>query len=138
MYLKHLKDVINLRRTDGEMLHRMMKSDGSAGVSGARANGNDNLWDDADAPLFVSRDKCISVIHGLVTLLLSMDFTCHVDLFIIACKVTGRNLFPFCCSQTGFCTRLCADLFLQMSFPNVDLSNIHFVHLDACLSTVDK
>lgn len=92
MCLQHLKDVINLRRTDGEMLHRMMKSDGGAGASGARANGNDSLWDDADTPLFVSRDKCISVIHGLVTLLLSMDFTCHVDLFIIACKVTGLDL----------------------------------------------
>lgn len=70
-----------------------MKSDGGAGVSSARANGSDSLWDDADVPLFVSRNKCISVIHGLVTLLLSMDFTCHVDLFIIACKVTCFMLF---------------------------------------------
>lgn len=79
--------MINLRRTDGEMLHRMMKSDGGAGVSGAHVNGADSLWEDADAPVFVSHDKCLAVIHGLVTLLLSMDFTCHVDLFIIACKV---------------------------------------------------
>jgi len=84
-----LKDVINLRRTDGEMLHRMMKHDGGASVSGVRANGTESLWDDTDAPLFVSRERCIAVVHGLVTLLLSMDFTCHVDLFIIACKVTG-------------------------------------------------
>jgi len=83
--------VINLRRTDGETLHRMMKSDGSAGAGGGRANGSDGLWDDADAPLFVSREKCISVIHGLVTLLLSMDFTCHVDLFIITCKVSNSR-----------------------------------------------
>jgi len=65
-----------------------MKSDSGAGISGARATGGDSLWDDVDTLLFVSRDKCVSVIHGLVTLLLSMDFTCHVDLFIIACKVT--------------------------------------------------
>ena len=88
--------MINLRRTDGEMLHRMMKSDGSAGASGARVNGSDSLWDDNDAALFVSRDKCISVVHGLVTLLLSMDFTCHVDLFIIACKVTGSVFLVIC------------------------------------------
>jgi len=77
----------------------MMKSDGSAGVSGARANGSESLWDDADTPLFVSRDKSISVVRGLVTLLLSMDFTCHVDLFIIACKVTSVSSFLFSCSQ---------------------------------------
>lgn len=87
--------MINLRRTDGEMLHRMMKSDGGTGVSGTRVNGSDSLWDDVDAPLYVSRNKCISVVHGLVTLLLSMDFTCHVDLFIIACKVTLLNMFLF-------------------------------------------
>ena len=80
----------------------MMKSDGGIGVGGARVNGNDSLWDDADAPLFVSRDKCIAVVHGLVTLLLSMDFTCHVDLFIIACKVTGLVLY-----LSGFSSAIC-------------------------------
>jgi len=44
-------------------------------------------WDDVDSSLIVSREQCIPVVRGLVTLLLSMDFTCHVDLFIIACKV---------------------------------------------------
>ena len=80
-----------------------MKSDGSAGVSGARANVTDSPWEDADAPLFVSRDKCISVIHGLVTLLLSMDFTCHVDLFIIACKVTHIRSFFLSSSCRSVC-----------------------------------
>jgi len=95
-----------------------MKTDSGAGVGGARANGNDSLWDDADALLFVSRDKCISVIHGLVTLLLSMDFTCHVDLFIIACKVTclGSFCLSTCCRSMHCVQFSCIDLLVKSSY----------------------
>ncbi|ELT93547.1 hypothetical protein CAPTEDRAFT_223860 [Capitella teleta] len=40
--------------------------------------------------LNIAREKCIPVVRGLMMLLLSMDFSCHVDLFIIACKVVAR------------------------------------------------
>lgn len=66
----------------------MPKTEGGLNGSGAgaRSGGNDLAWDELDS-LVVSRERCIPVVRGLITLLLSMDFTCHVDLFIIACKV---------------------------------------------------
>ena len=96
---QHLKDIITLRRTDGETLRRLNKADSSVnGLAGGRAGGNEMSWDDLDLSLVVSRERCLPVVRGLVTLLLSMDFTCHVDLFIIACKVcriTSLALFEF-------------------------------------------
>uniref|UniRef100_A0A182SGI6 Uncharacterized protein n=1 Tax=Anopheles maculatus TaxID=74869 RepID=A0A182SGI6_9DIPT len=35
-------------------------------------------------------DKIIVVIRGLIGLLLSMDFTCNMDLFLITCKIIAR------------------------------------------------
>jgi len=88
---QHLKDIINLRRTDGELLRRLPKDCGGSGMlfnverDGALAD-----IDTEPVPM-LSRQKCIPVVRGLVTLLLSMDFTCHVDLFIVACKVCIIN-----------------------------------------------
>ncbi|CAL1542612.1 unnamed protein product [Lymnaea stagnalis] len=45
---------------------------------------------DIDQPLLLSRDRCLAVVGGLMALLLSMDFTCHVDLFLVACKVLAK------------------------------------------------
>ncbi|XP_072169396.1 dual E2 ubiquitin-conjugating enzyme/E3 ubiquitin-protein ligase BIRC6-like [Diadema setosum] len=45
---------------------------------------------DLCATVLLSRDKCIPVVQGLVRLLLAMDFTCHVDLFLVTCKVLAR------------------------------------------------
>ncbi|XP_022103700.1 LOW QUALITY PROTEIN: baculoviral IAP repeat-containing protein 6-like [Acanthaster planci] len=36
------------------------------------------------------RERCIPVVQGLMQLLLVMDFTCHADLFLFACKVLAR------------------------------------------------
>ncbi|GFS25394.1 baculoviral IAP repeat-containing protein 6, partial [Elysia marginata] len=53
---------------------------------------HDSKDDDLDVePLIVlSRERCLAVARGLVSLLLSMDFTCHVDLFLITCKVLSK------------------------------------------------
>ncbi|GFO34551.1 baculoviral iap repeat-containing protein 6, partial [Plakobranchus ocellatus] len=40
--------------------------------------------------IMLSRERCLSVARGLMALLLSMDFTCHVDLFLITCKVLAK------------------------------------------------
>ena len=54
---------------------------------GQSGDGDGKDGDKDDQPLLLSRTRCLSVIRGLVALLLSMDFTCHVDLFLVACKV---------------------------------------------------
>ncbi|XP_059157271.1 baculoviral IAP repeat-containing protein 6-like isoform X2 [Physella acuta] len=40
--------------------------------------------------IILSRERCLGVVRGLMALLLSMDFTCHVDLFLVACKVLAK------------------------------------------------
>ncbi|XP_035825485.1 baculoviral IAP repeat-containing protein 6 [Aplysia californica] len=45
---------------------------------------------DSEQPLVLARARCLAVVRGLVALLLSMDFTCHVDLFLVACKVLSK------------------------------------------------
>lgn len=54
--------------------------------TGGDSDGKDEDMD-TDQPIVLSRDRCLSVVRGLMALLLSMDFTCHVDLFLVACKV---------------------------------------------------
>ena len=71
---------MNIRRTDGELLRKMPKDSSAVTEPGVA-----DL--EIEASLVVSRDKCIPVVRGLIALILSMDFTCNVDLFIIACKV---------------------------------------------------
>ncbi len=71
---------MQIRRTDGEMLKKIPKD-------GSGVGDKDAVDADADNQLVVSREKCIPVVRGLMALILSMDFTCNVDLFLIACKV---------------------------------------------------
>ena len=72
---------MQIRRTDGELLKKLPK-DSSAG--GDKDNGDG----DGDSALILPREKCIPVVRGLMALILSMDFTCNVDLFLVACKVS--------------------------------------------------
>uniref|UniRef100_A0A2C9JJC5 Dual E2 ubiquitin-conjugating enzyme/E3 ubiquitin-protein ligase BIRC6 n=1 Tax=Biomphalaria glabrata TaxID=6526 RepID=A0A2C9JJC5_BIOGL len=58
-----------------------------------RSKGETDLKEDdieLDQPIVLSRDKCLAVVRGLMALLLSMDFTCRVDLFLVACKVLAK------------------------------------------------
>ena len=59
-------------------------SPGGASSSGDVPSDGD---EQQDQHLTVDREKCVPVVKGLVVLLLSMDFTCNVDLFLVACKV---------------------------------------------------
>ena len=81
------------KAADGESSRKPTKDDRAA-HSNLLAGDRDawDMTDGGDLLMAVSREKCIPVVKGLVTLLLSMDFTCHVDLFIIACKVTPHLL----------------------------------------------
>lgn len=80
-FLQHLKDIVHIRRADAAMLQKLP---GWREEGGAAPNGGE---DEADTTLVLPRDRCLAVVRGLMALLLSMDFTCHVDLFLVACKV---------------------------------------------------
>ncbi|XP_067680641.1 baculoviral IAP repeat-containing protein 6-like isoform X2 [Haliotis asinina] len=81
---KHLKDIVHIRRADAAMLQKLP---GWREEGGAAPNGGE---DESDTTLVLPRDRCLAVVRGLMALLLSMDFTCHVDLFLVACKVFAR------------------------------------------------
>ena len=87
-FLQHFKDIMNIRRTDGELLKKypsdMKKFPKDASTqTGDSSNGDSDL----EMSIVLPRDRCIPVVRGLMALLLSMDFTCNVDLFLISCKV---------------------------------------------------
>ena len=89
--IQHVKDAIQIRRTDIEML-RKQASKGGSNKSNGRSGGDEtdqgNGDRDSESLLIINRDKCIPVVKGLMSLILSMDFTCNVDLFLVACKVS--------------------------------------------------
>lgn len=67
-----------MRRNDAEVLRKLTKSGDGKG-------GDD---DDNGGILVLSKEKTLKVVRGLMALLLSMDFTCNVDLFLVTCKVS--------------------------------------------------
>lgn len=83
--LQHIKDIIQMRRTEVEML-RKMGSKVDAASDSERSNGEE----DTEGALLLSKEKTLQVVKGLMSLLLSMDFTCNVDLFLITCKVVMK------------------------------------------------
>ena len=84
---QHLKDIIQIRKTDAEMLRKLPRS-GEAG--GRAAEDRDGAEYEGDSVLLLPKERCLPVVHGLMALLLGMDFTCNVDLFLITCKVRCR------------------------------------------------
>ncbi|XP_019627384.1 PREDICTED: LOW QUALITY PROTEIN: baculoviral IAP repeat-containing protein 6-like [Branchiostoma belcheri] len=78
----HFKDIMTLRRTTHPSLYRQEEE-------GATDSGRGSP--ETDLVLCqLGRKQCIPVVRGLVALLLNMDFTCHVDLFLVICKVIAR------------------------------------------------
>ncbi|XP_070181060.1 dual E2 ubiquitin-conjugating enzyme/E3 ubiquitin-protein ligase BIRC6-like isoform X3 [Littorina saxatilis] len=81
---KHFKDLIFMRRNDLEVLRRLPKEDreGPAGKDGDEET--------PESVVVLPRERCLLGVRGLMSLLLSMDFSCHVDLFLVACKVLAK------------------------------------------------
>ena len=69
------------RHSDRDLLKKLPKD--PSGGSSEREGGDT----DAEAAISLCRDKATAVSRGLIALLLSMDFTCDVDLFLVTCKV---------------------------------------------------
>ncbi len=87
---QHFKDIMQIRRTDGEFLRKQLPKGGAKSRDGDDAD-KDGGDDENDAALVINREKCIPVVRGLMSLILSMDFTCNVDLFLVACKVQRNS-----------------------------------------------
>ena len=82
LFNQHLKDIIQIRKTDAEMLRKLPRD--------ARyQEEREGLDFEPDTVLVLPKETCLPVVHGLMALLLSMDFTCNVDLFLITCKVAS-------------------------------------------------
>lgn len=92
--VQHFKDIMQIRRTDGTTLG------GRPSTSGASAEPeNEGAVEDADSSINLPRSSCVSVMKQLVVLMLSMDFTCDSDLFLLNAKVTHvyHVCIKFCC-----------------------------------------
>lgn len=89
MCVQHFKDLICMRRNDLEVLRRLPKEEREGGGGGGGSK--DPEEEGGDAWLVLPRERCLRVVRGLMALLLSMDFSCHVDLFLVACKVSREN-----------------------------------------------
>ncbi|KAG1667328.1 Baculoviral IAP repeat-containing protein 6 [Nymphon striatum] len=85
---KHFKDMIQMQRNEVKtgMMPRInqTKNDSTLGQSN-----NQSENDDKDKPL-LNYDVCLSVARRLIALLLHMDFTSSIDLYILACKVLAK------------------------------------------------
>ena len=75
-----MKDIIQIRKTDAEVLRKLPKD--SPG-----ADGKEMMDFETDSVLVLPKERCLPVVQGLMALLLGMDFTCNVDLFLVTCKV---------------------------------------------------
>lgn len=75
-----------MRRNDAEVLRKLTKGS----ENGNTGKGGDD--DDASGALVLSKEKTLRVVRGLMALLLNMDFTCNVDLFLVTCKVIKTSI----------------------------------------------
>ncbi len=78
--LQHLRDILRIRRITERNLR-------ARGFLSQPAVNQDKPADSPLPEVQLPRQSCIPVLQGLMHLLLAMDFTCHVDLFLVTCKV---------------------------------------------------
>ncbi|KDR13250.1 hypothetical protein L798_12638, partial [Zootermopsis nevadensis] len=86
---KHFKDILQIRRNDGPTLlnkHGLPVPRTSSTTSRER----DESETERDLNLCLPQSHCLPVAKGLVSLILQMDFTCNIDMFLLACKVVAR------------------------------------------------
>lgn len=90
--VNHLKETPALRMVDaskrgwGGGPRRNMASSSSTGAeSECPSDSRENTL-----PLTLPQAQCLPVARGLIALILHMDFTCNIDMFLLACKVLAR------------------------------------------------
>ncbi|GAB6020665.1 hypothetical protein CHUAL_003335 [Chamberlinius hualienensis] len=87
---KHFKDIVQLRRA--EQAHNSSLGESSFSQDSHQTQ-RDSLRDNcafSEALFNFPRSQNLQVARGIVTLLLSMDYTCNVDTFLLACKVLAK------------------------------------------------
>lgn len=68
------------------------RSVGGAGASSSSTGETEYSPDSREntANLTLPQAQCLPVARGLIALILHMDFTCNIDMFLLACKVLAR------------------------------------------------
>lgn len=66
----------------------MGNSSNSGNTNSSNSNEHEHIFDKSLKSIKLA--KLLTVIRGLVSLLLEMDFTCNMDLFLLTCKVIAR------------------------------------------------
>ncbi|XP_065072528.1 baculoviral IAP repeat-containing protein 6 isoform X2 [Ochlerotatus camptorhynchus] len=92
-YFNEITKAKSVRLPSGDGSSRSSQS-GSSG-SGSKDNSSDSSTNDNETAFdkglkSLKIGNIIVVIRGLIGLILSMDFTCNMDLFLITCKIIAR------------------------------------------------
>lgn len=64
----------------------LMGSTSAPSTSHTTTTHTENLEINKDLDI-LPREHCLAVSRGLINLILAMDFTCNMDMFLVACKV---------------------------------------------------
>ncbi|XP_034239276.1 baculoviral IAP repeat-containing protein 6 isoform X4 [Thrips palmi] len=87
----HMKDTSGLRVVDGSkrgwagVTRRNLASTSCVGEPDCNSD-----YRESAMSLSLPQAQCLQVARGLVALILHMDFTCNIDMFLLACKVLAR------------------------------------------------
>ncbi|PSN56888.1 hypothetical protein C0J52_00682 [Blattella germanica] len=85
---KHFKDILQIRRND---VPSLLNKHGLPVPSTSTPVRERNEGDaERDISLSLPQSHCLPVAKGLIALILQMDFTCNIDMFLLACKVVAR------------------------------------------------
>ena len=86
---QHFKDILQIRRND---VPTLLNKHGLPvpRTSSTPVRERDESETERDLTLCLPQSHCLPVAKGLVALILQMDFTCNIDMFLLACKVVAR------------------------------------------------
>ncbi|KAJ9600171.1 hypothetical protein L9F63_009505, partial [Diploptera punctata] len=85
---KHFKDILQIRRND---VPTFLNKHGIPGIrTSSPVRERDENETERDLTMCLPQSHCLPVAKGLVALILQMDFTCNIDMFLLACKVVAR------------------------------------------------
>jgi len=89
LLLQHFKDILQIRRNDGPSLLN------KHGLPVPRpfntpVRDRDESEMERDLNVCLPQGHCLPIAKGLIALILQMDFTCNIDMFLLACKVVAR------------------------------------------------
>jgi baculoviral IAP repeat-containing protein 6 len=87
--LQHFKDILQIRRNDGPSLLNKHGLPVPKPFS-TPVRERDESETERDVNVCLPQAHCLPIAKGLIALILRMDFTCNIDMFLLACKVVAR------------------------------------------------